>query len=261
MLFVFEAPQPLAFWMKDTYVPLSIAFVDAGGRILNIEDMRRRTSRRIGRKGPRSLRSRCGKGGLPRRGSPPATSSKGLPRFERPRPMHAAHPVNFASWTFASAISACLAAASPARRAPIASVATLREYHRFGSTTMGRMSCCLSSIRERPRSFRAMSSTITSPACPARRCKRQPLQPIMESIVSELGFDSFMYGMSADPRPTRRDTRTFVWTTLPREWVMLYGERGYIEVDPRRHEDLQPQCPVRLGRRRIPGRPAAAATS
>jgi uncharacterized membrane protein (UPF0127 family) len=40
MLFVFSTPQPLAFWMHDTYVPLSIAFVDADGRILNIEDMR-----------------------------------------------------------------------------------------------------------------------------------------------------------------------------------------------------------------------------
>ena len=40
MLFVFEAPQPLAFYMKNTYIPLSIAFVDANGRILNIEDMR-----------------------------------------------------------------------------------------------------------------------------------------------------------------------------------------------------------------------------
>src|SRR6185312_2280336 len=40
MLFVFEVPQPLAFWMKNTYVPLSIAFVDANGRILNIEDIR-----------------------------------------------------------------------------------------------------------------------------------------------------------------------------------------------------------------------------
>jgi uncharacterized membrane protein (UPF0127 family) len=40
MLFVFEAPQPLAFWMKNTYIPLSIAFVDRSGRILNIEDMR-----------------------------------------------------------------------------------------------------------------------------------------------------------------------------------------------------------------------------
>ena len=63
--------------------------------------------------------------------------------------------------------------------------------------------------------------------------KCRPLQPVMESIVQQLGFDSFMYGMSADASPTRRDTRTFVWTTLPREWVTLYNERGYIEVDPR----------------------------
>jgi DNA-binding CsgD family transcriptional regulator len=63
--------------------------------------------------------------------------------------------------------------------------------------------------------------------------KRQPLQPVMAEIVREMGFDSFMYGMSADPKPTRRDTRSYVWTTLPREWVELYGERGYIEVDPR----------------------------
>lgn len=40
MLFVFEAPQPLAFWMKNTYIPLSVAFVDRNGRITNIEDMR-----------------------------------------------------------------------------------------------------------------------------------------------------------------------------------------------------------------------------
>lgn len=40
MLFVFEKPQPLAFYMKNTYIPLSIAFVDAQGRIVNIEDMR-----------------------------------------------------------------------------------------------------------------------------------------------------------------------------------------------------------------------------
>lgn len=39
MLFVFEEPQPLAFWMKNTYVALSIAFIDASGRIVNIEDM------------------------------------------------------------------------------------------------------------------------------------------------------------------------------------------------------------------------------
>jgi uncharacterized membrane protein (UPF0127 family) len=39
MLFVFERPEPLSFWMKNTYIPLSIAFLDTNGRILNIEDM------------------------------------------------------------------------------------------------------------------------------------------------------------------------------------------------------------------------------
>jgi uncharacterized protein len=43
MLFVFPAPQPLTFWMRNTYVPLSIAFIAADGRILNIEDMAPRT--------------------------------------------------------------------------------------------------------------------------------------------------------------------------------------------------------------------------
>jgi len=39
MLFVFERPEPLSFWMKNTFVPLSIAFIGADSRILNIEDM------------------------------------------------------------------------------------------------------------------------------------------------------------------------------------------------------------------------------
>jgi uncharacterized protein len=39
MLFVFKDPQRQAFWMKNTYVPLSIAFIGADGRILNIDDM------------------------------------------------------------------------------------------------------------------------------------------------------------------------------------------------------------------------------
>jgi uncharacterized membrane protein (UPF0127 family) len=39
-LFLFDAHLKISFFMKDTYVPLSIAFVDARGRIVNIEDMR-----------------------------------------------------------------------------------------------------------------------------------------------------------------------------------------------------------------------------
>ncbi|GBD29804.1 hypothetical protein HRbin32_00896 [bacterium HR32] len=39
MLFVFEAPARLAFWMKNTRIPLSIAFVDPRWRIVDIQDM------------------------------------------------------------------------------------------------------------------------------------------------------------------------------------------------------------------------------
>jgi uncharacterized protein len=52
MLFVFVAPQPLAFWMKDTYIPLSIAFIGADGRILNIEDMAPQTESTHDSRGP-----------------------------------------------------------------------------------------------------------------------------------------------------------------------------------------------------------------
>jgi uncharacterized membrane protein (UPF0127 family) len=39
MLFVYEQNQIIGFWMKDTYIHLSIAFLDADGKILEIHDM------------------------------------------------------------------------------------------------------------------------------------------------------------------------------------------------------------------------------
>lgn len=39
MLFVFEQERQLSFWMKNTIIPLSIAYIDAGGRIVDIQDM------------------------------------------------------------------------------------------------------------------------------------------------------------------------------------------------------------------------------
>lgn len=39
MLFVFESATPQCFWMKNTLLPLSIAFLNDDGTIVNIEDM------------------------------------------------------------------------------------------------------------------------------------------------------------------------------------------------------------------------------
>ncbi|WP_208733623.1 DUF192 domain-containing protein [Pseudomonas duriflava] len=39
MLFVFEAPKTVCFWMKDTLIPLSVAFLTDDGRIVGIADM------------------------------------------------------------------------------------------------------------------------------------------------------------------------------------------------------------------------------
>lgn len=36
MLFVYGGPRYITMWMKDTYVPLDMLFIDAGGRVLNI---------------------------------------------------------------------------------------------------------------------------------------------------------------------------------------------------------------------------------
>jgi uncharacterized membrane protein (UPF0127 family) len=39
MLFVYEEDTNAGFWMKDTSIPLSIAFIAADGKILDIQDM------------------------------------------------------------------------------------------------------------------------------------------------------------------------------------------------------------------------------
>lgn len=39
MIFLFESSHRGGFWMKDTLIPLSIAFVDGDGRIARILDM------------------------------------------------------------------------------------------------------------------------------------------------------------------------------------------------------------------------------
>ena len=50
MLFVFEQPATQCFWMKNTLLPLSIAFLADDGTVVNMADMK-----------PRSLDSHCSK--------------------------------------------------------------------------------------------------------------------------------------------------------------------------------------------------------
>ena len=48
MMFVFEQPQKQCFWMKNTLLPLTAAFVDEDGTIVNLADMK-----------PQSTQSHC----------------------------------------------------------------------------------------------------------------------------------------------------------------------------------------------------------
>ena len=44
MVFDFQAPAGVCMWMKNTLIPLSVAFIDSEGTIVNIEDMQPETT-------------------------------------------------------------------------------------------------------------------------------------------------------------------------------------------------------------------------
>jgi uncharacterized membrane protein (UPF0127 family) len=48
MIFIFEHPNQQCFWMKNTLIPLSVAFIADDGTIVNVDDM-----------APQTLNSHC----------------------------------------------------------------------------------------------------------------------------------------------------------------------------------------------------------
>ena len=60
----------------------------------------------------------------------------------------------------------------------------------------------------------------------------QDAGPVITAIVQRLGFENFLYCASVSPRLSQ-ENRSYVFTTLPREWVVRYDQEAYIEVDPR----------------------------
>ena len=80
MLFIFDEPAYHAMWMKDTLIPLSVAFVDAQGTILNILDMEPQTLDSHMSAGPSIYAIETNKGWFAAKGLKAGDKVTGLPK-------------------------------------------------------------------------------------------------------------------------------------------------------------------------------------
>jgi len=83
MLFVFDYPEPQAFWMKNTFIPLSIAFVAADGRIINVDEMQPHDESTHTSRGPALYAIEMRKGWFTERGIKSGDVITGLPERKR----------------------------------------------------------------------------------------------------------------------------------------------------------------------------------
>ena len=81
MLFVFPAAGPLSFWMMNTYVPLSIAFIDEKGAIINIADMKPLTTETHSSAKPAKYALEMNQGWFAKRGIKAGTRIEGLAKI------------------------------------------------------------------------------------------------------------------------------------------------------------------------------------
>lgn len=80
MLFVFDEPGYHAMWMKNTPLPLSVAFVDGAGAILNILDMEPHTLDQHAAAGPAVYAIETNKGWFAKRRIKAGDKVAGLPK-------------------------------------------------------------------------------------------------------------------------------------------------------------------------------------
>ena len=80
MLFVFPYAAPQSFWMMNTYIPLSIAFIDDAGTIINIVDMKPLTTDTHDSAGPARYALEMNRGWFKKRGIRSGAKIEGLGR-------------------------------------------------------------------------------------------------------------------------------------------------------------------------------------
>jgi len=80
MLFVFREVERHAMWMMNTYIPLSVAFLDERGVIINIEDMKPHTQDTHPAAKPAKYALEVNQGWFGKRGVKPGMKVEGLER-------------------------------------------------------------------------------------------------------------------------------------------------------------------------------------
>ncbi len=84
MLFIFDEPAYHSMWMKNTLIPLSVAFIDAQGTILNILDMEPETLDPHTSAGPSIYAIEVNKGWFAEKKVKAGDKVTGLPKRDRP---------------------------------------------------------------------------------------------------------------------------------------------------------------------------------
>jgi uncharacterized protein len=81
MVFVFDEASQHCMWMKNTLIPLSVAFVDEAGIIINIEDMAPHTEDTHCAKRPARYALEMDRGWFASRGIKPGTKLGGIDKL------------------------------------------------------------------------------------------------------------------------------------------------------------------------------------